>query len=214
VEFQTIVNSVNELPAPWRLKRLFQAMAMLDAILSNKLGEPVYSFSDKWTAKQSVGAVNNGQGDDLFFVFEAERCFWKGSAHDASSFFGTDCQMRLRGLVPKDCLLYLKEPAFECDNATVFGWNGIDGSEWHSTTEKIAGVDDGSAYLLSFIKLVPVAFWQWAVDNYEVDLSLELVERVYDHVPLTDNLLFALDPGLNADIVRCDAIKIGYPLAK
>ncbi len=202
--------NLNELPKPSELRALLQSHAMLDAILSHELGESVYSFSEKWTANQSVGVVKNGQGDDLFFVFDSRGCFVKGWVHDIALSTDVESRKMIRDSVPANFAEHFSEPAFICDEATFFAWRENDASAWHSSISEKA--DDGSGYLLEYLRLDPESFQAWAEENYEVDVDLEEIEKIYKFEPLSGKTVQALNSSLTIGVIRHEASKIGYPI--
>lgn len=201
-----------DLPEPPILRRVLQSIEMIDSMLSYDFGEAVLYFTEKWSAKESVAVAKNGQGEDLFIVFDRHGCFIKGFAHEVTMATDSEMRARVRSLVPEVYRRHFKEPAFECEYATVFAWRGNQDSAWQATTDALPGVEDGSSQLLSFIKLTPEGYRDWATENYETDVSLEVVTSVYSHVPLTAEMIRALKADLKPGIIRQRAAKIGYPL--
>ncbi len=204
------LTNLNELPKPSELRGLLQSHAMLDAILSHELGESVYSFSEKWSANQSVGVVKNGQGDDLFFVFDSRGCFIKGWVHDIALSTDVALRKKIRDSVPENFAEHFSEPAFICDEATFFAWREDGSSGWHSSISEEA--DDGSEYLLEYLRLDPESFQAWAEENYEVDVDLEEIEKIYKSEPLSGETVQALNSSLTIGAIRREASKIGYPI--
>ena len=205
------IESPRDLPSPSRLQTLLQSLAMLAEILSFSTGEPVYTFSKKWSARRSLGVINNGQGDDLVFVFDSQECFVKGWVHDSAASTSVQVRKQLHHLIPDKYLPYLSERTLGCDEATFFAWHG--GIGWQSTTAQLADdVDDGSRYLLSFLKLEPNEFQQWAEENYETNVSLESVSMIYQFHPLDRATVQSLNANATFGSVRQSAEKIGYPV--
>ena len=206
------IAKVNDVPKLQELKELLRSIAMLDAVLAHDLGETVYSFNDKWSSKVSVGIVKNGQGDDLFVVFDSSGCFMKGLVHDIPLAGDSETLNRLRESIPETFKHHLAEPAFTCNEGTFFAWCDSEESGWNSTTELVVDSDDGSGYLLNFLKLTPASFQEWAEENYETDIEIKAVASIYESVPLTNELVKNLNGNLSLGVIRQVAAKIGYPI--
>ena len=205
------VESIRDLPCPSRLQLLLQSLAMLAEILSFNTGEPVYTFSKKWSARRSLGVISSGQGDDLVFVFDSQGCFVKGWVHDCSASTSSTFRKQLHQLIPGEYLHCLSERVLGCDEATFFAWHSDSG--WQSTTAQLADdVDDGSRYLLKFLKVEPDDFQHWAEENYERDVSLESVTRIYQFHPLDRATVQSLNANAVFGVVRQSAEKIGFPV--
>src|SRR3954451_18924006 len=70
------------LPRVEDLRRLFQSMAVLDAILSPDWEYRYYSFNSAWSAGEQMGSMRNGCGDDIYAHFSPAGCWLKGFAHE------------------------------------------------------------------------------------------------------------------------------------
>ena len=97
-----------------------------------------------------------------------------------------------------------------CDEATFFAWRERESSAWHSSISD--GGDDGSAYLLEYLRLDPESFQMWAEENYEVDVDLEEIKKIYKFEPLCVGTVQALSPSLTIGAIRGAASRIGYPI--
>lgn len=65
------------------LRRLFQSMAMLDAIIPRDWESRYYSFNAHWGDGEQLGSIRNGQGDEFFAVFNTQGFLLKGFAHES-----------------------------------------------------------------------------------------------------------------------------------
>lgn len=57
------------------------------------------------------------------------------------------------------------------------------------------------------------AYREYAKWYFEIDLPLAAIQSIYDHSPLTDELLMSINADMTLDTVREFAEEIGYPLA-
>ena len=58
---------------------------------------------------------------------------------------------------------------------------------------------DGSQWMLKIFDLVPTTYRSFAEEYYEVDVPIEAVEHIYNHLTLTDDVVAALNPDLQAN---------------
>ena len=65
--------------------------------------------------------------------------------------------------------------------------------------------------MLKIFDLLPTTYRSFAEEYYEVDVPIEAVVHIYDHLTLTDGVVAALNPDLQANDVVSDAEEIGYP---
>jgi len=192
-------------------------MAMLDAIISPEWDGRYYSFNAKWSAKEQMGSMKNGSGDDLFVLFNRTGCWIKGFAHEAAMTpHRTKLQRVWPGVldsVPPDFGKCLKEPAFSVEDTTFCIWRRHVDSSWQKgeITFPESGSDpDGSQYLLSPLDGQPDTYQDWAEGYYERDVSLEAVIHIYAHRPITSEVIAQLNPDMTLAGIRSDIHEIGY----
>jgi len=190
---------------------------MLDAILSPEWESRYYSFKTAWGPGEQMASMRNGSGDDYFILFNSAGAIIKGFDHEAPMTpYRVDPQRLWPGLyegVPAGFESFLQEPAFSIDDATFCIWRLLDDSVWRCGVADFAdGSDpDGSQWMLGIFDLLPTSYRAFAEDYYEVDVSLDAVERIYNHLPLSDEVVAALNPDLRAQDLASDAEEIGYP---
>ena len=70
---------------------------------------------------------------------------------------------------------------------------------------------DGSAELLAMLDGNPATYQAWAEEYYECALGLAVITQLYEHAPLTHDLVRAINDAAElADLVE-DIDEIGYP---
>ncbi|MEF9926545.1 MAG: hypothetical protein RR804_01820, partial [Massilia sp.] len=115
-----------DLPAPNKLKRIMQSLAMLDAILEEDWEYRYFSFDARWSPATQMGSMRNGQGDDLFAVFDPAGCFIRGFDHESPMSPWTSHPAKIwPGVlehVPPQFSSSLMEPAFHMDDTTFCIW--------------------------------------------------------------------------------------------
>lgn len=161
--------------------------------------------------------MRDGEGDHFFALFNTYGCFLKGFAHEsAMSPFRAAKQVWpgvLEG-VPPDFADCLREPAFNLDETTFCIWRRYEDSVWKCGPVVFPpDVDaDGSADLLSALKGNPETYQQWARWYFDKPtLTTEMVRHVYEHHPLTNELVEALTRGFHLSDLQEEIEEIGYP---
>jgi hypothetical protein len=208
--------NLNLLPDVDRLRSLLQSMAMLDAIFSPEWEFRYYSFNAHWGDGEQMGSMRNGCGDDFFALFNVAGCFLKGFAHEAPmSPYARRPKEVWPGVldsVPVEFAECLKEPAFRMEDTTFCIWRRYSDESWQlGAVEFPADRDpDGSEFLLSPLDGRPESYQTWAESYYERPVSLETVQQVYAHEPLTEGLVRRLDPEASLQELAPDIREIGY----
>jgi hypothetical protein len=215
---------LSKLPGIDDLKRLMQSMAMLDAILSPEWEYRYYSFNAKWAKGEQMASTRDGQGDDLFALFNRYGCFLKGFAHEsAMTPYREQPKCVWPGVldgVPKEFDRGLKQAAFNMEDTTFCVWRQYKDQSWQRGDIQFprARDPDGSRGLLSTLDGKPRTYLTWATDYYGLDeddadcsLTLDHVRHVYAHKSLTAVLVEAINPEVTLAKLATDVAEIGYP---
>jgi hypothetical protein len=218
-----------QLPDVDGLRRLWQAMAMLDAILCRRWESRFYSYNSRSAMGEQLGSMRNGQGDDLFALFNCSGCFLKGFAHEArmSPYRDDGSRGLWPGLiesVPPEFAACLTQPAFSMEDTTFCLWRRYSDTAWqYGDISFPPGEDtDGSEYLLAPFDGKPETYREWAAWYFNKPfLTVEMIRHIYEHRPLTDELIAALTPDLVIDDpayphlqvtdLEDEIAEIGYP---
>ena len=209
--------ALGSLPDIDGLRRLLQSLAMLDAILSPGWDSRYYSFNARWSRGEQMGSMRNGQGDDLFALFDGAGCFLKGFAHEApmSPYRRRPKQVwpGVLDAVPPQFAGGLSEPAFSIEDATFCIWRRYGDASWQvGPIEFPAGADpDGSELLLSPLDGDPETYATWAESYYRRPVHRAAVGQVYAHRRLTEVLVRQLNPKTSLERLAADRKEIGYP---
>ena len=206
------------LPGIDDLRRTLQSMAMLDAILCPDWSGRSYSFNASWSGRNQMGSMRDGCGDEFFALFNPAGCWLKGFAHESpmSPYRGRPPSLwpGIIEAVPPEFAECLREPAFNLPDTTFCTWRCQGDPSWQvgPVAFPTGSADpDGSEGLLSPLDGVPETYHAWAEDYYERGVSLAAVRLVYQHRPLTADLIAALNPEIEPDDLRTDLDEIGYP---
>lgn len=211
---------LDALPDVDRLKALLQSLAVLDAIMSPEWECRYYSFNNAWSRTEQMGSMRNGSGDDFFALFNRAGCFIKGFAHEyPMTPYRTQPPEIWPGLldgVPEDFSSGLNEPAFSMNDVTFCVWRQYANDSWsHGPIDFPDGDDpDGSAYLLEILDGDPTRYQNFAEEYYESTIPIAGVRHVYDHLPLTDDVVSSLNPDATVKHLFKDLTEIGYPNGK
>jgi hypothetical protein len=195
------------LPSIPALRRITQALAMLDAILCPEWEDRYYSFNAAWGPGEEMASMRNGSGDDWFLLLDSAGAALKGFAHEL--FVDGALSPNIEAQVPAEFSSFLHEPAFSMQYATFCYWRKADDSSWSKVSGALS--DDGSDEMLALLVAGPSGYQEWAESYYEVSVVLEAVAAVFSHQPLNDSLVLALNPDADLDSVYAEAKEIGYP---
>lgn len=209
--------NLDALPDVDRLKALLQSLATLDAIMSpDEWDARYYSFNSKWSRSEQMGSMRNGSGDEFFALFGRAGCFIKGFAHEyPMTPYRTKPPEIWPGMldsVPDEFSSGLNEPAFSMDDVTFCIWRRYTDSSWSLGEIEFPDVQDpdGSAYLLAILDGDPATYCQFAEDYFESTIPVESVRHVYNHLPLTNDLVLSLNPDATLKQIANDLTEIGY----
>jgi hypothetical protein len=200
------------------LRKLTQALAMLDAIMMPEWDYRYYSFNSQWRDAEQMAAMRNGEGDEWFCGFGLCGAFLKGFDHESEmSPWSMQVPKVWPGVldsVPEDFRSFATEPAFSMNDTTFCIWRGVRDSEWKVGKITYPGGDDpdGSAWMLSLLDDRPVSYQAFAESYYERPVSLSAVQRIYEHAPLTAELVQELNSAVVLNSVLGDAAQIDYPV--
>jgi hypothetical protein len=168
------------------LRRTWQSMAMLDAILCPEWQYRYYSFNATWGVGEQMGSMRDGSGDDLFAHFGPAGCWFKGFAHESPMTpYRTNPKRVWPGVldaVPEEFADCLTEPAFVIEDTTFCIWRRHGDRSWHVGPVELPHGHpdpDGSESLLSALDDQPRTYQEWAAEYYEREVSLAEVEHVY-----------------------------------
>ena len=205
------------LPDVFRLQKIFQSLATLDSILSRDWEYRYYSFNSKWDTDEQMGSMRNGQGDELFALFNKTGCFIKGFDHESPMSPYRDVGKKVwdgvMDKVPQEFFECLTEPALNIKDTTFCIWRRKNDDHWQRGSIAFPeGKDpDGSVYLLTLLNGNPETYQAWAEEYYEMEISLEAVRKIFEHVPMHVALVKALNADVSLEDLNEDLREIGYP---
>jgi hypothetical protein len=206
--------NLTAMPGPTDLRRIAEAVAMLDAIVCPEWEYRYYSFNSKWSDTEAMASMRNGQGDQWFALFARAGIAIVGLSHESPAFRPGDPWPGIFERLPvafrENVLL---EPAFDTNNASFCLWRQNEDVRWDAGS---AGSDpandvDGSEEMLSILEGRPSDYLQFAREYFEIELSLSAVSTIYNHEPLSDEIVRSLNPDITLLLLKHDISEIGYP---
>ncbi len=204
------------LPDIESLKKLSQSLAMLDAILSPDWEYRYYSFNSKWSENEMMASMRDGSGDDYFIFFNSQGSIIKGFAHESSmSPFVNEPIKVWKGIlekVPVEFKDFLSEPAFSLESTTFCIWRRFADSNWQigEIVYPEENNPDGMDELLAILDGNPLTYKKWVEYYFGKEISLSSVENIYQHEPLTNEILKGLNENISIEDLEEDIEEIGY----
>ncbi len=194
-----------------------QSLAVLDSIMSpDEWDMRCFSFNSKWGRGEEMGSMRNGSGDELFAFFNRSGCLLKGFVHESPmSPYRENPPSIWPGLlegVPNAFSTALDEPAFSMSDITFCIWRLHDEQTWSTGQIKFprSTDPDGSRYLLGFLDGKPRTYKTFAEDYYETELPIDGIQHIYQHLPLTAEIVKSLNPDATLRMIAKDLKQIGY----
>jgi hypothetical protein len=223
----TAVDLARRLPGIATVRALSQSFAVLDAILSPS-GYVTYAFDSRWGEGAELASMDNGSGDEYSIVFTSSGAFIRGFDHESpmSPYRDEDLEPwpGLVESVPEEFAAQVSEPAF-CHHddaglflaATVCLWRLHDDPVWRTGDIEFPRADrtgdpDGSAWMFRLLaEGTPEAYRAYAEDYFETTLDPAGVRHIFEHRPLTTDLIRRLNAEADLAALTGTLETIGYP---
>ena len=176
-----------------------------------------YSFDSKWAAGEMMASMRNGSGDEYFILFNSHGAIMKGFAHESTmSPWSSDSEQVWPGVldeVPNEFAEFLSEPAFSMAETTFCIWRrNADGSWQTGPIDYPEETDpDGSEELLFILDGEPTTYQEFAEQYYECSIDEGTVRSIYQHQPLTTQIIKGLNPEVELEDLGSDLEEISYP---
>lgn len=198
------------MPDSKKLQAACKSMAVLDAILSQDWVYRYYSYNSEWAEEEEFFEMRNGEGDQLLVLFKKEGTVINGFSADADQ--GQKDQ--LTHLLPEVFHEFMFGEPVNSTGTTFCVWK-TDGEDWK--TGLITAGNDHSEELLSALDGEPASYVKWATNYFkgsykESGISMEMVQQIYQHEPLTkDGVLSIVDQLEDWEQLIEDLEEISYP---
>ncbi len=188
------------------LKKCLNAMAVLDVVMTSKKQSWLRLINICSIGKAHGFVIDNGSGDNLDVIFSENGTLIKGFDHESEyNQFAADewdnafFDYTFSGL-PEEFAELLDEDSR--DNTTFCMWCMDDTDMWVQNEQEINDEDEdddgGKSYLLQYICKTPEEWCSWAKDYYETEIASDVVKKVYNGEPLTEEDVVKLNPERDA----------------
>lgn len=196
----------NAWPEPEVVQKVMRIQASLNMILCQEEWLRYHSFVPKWGENISLAKIDNGSGDHLLILFSPQGTIIKGFDHESAiSPYAQDEHAVWPGIyddVPHELLSLLGDEALEKEDVTFCIWRGKNDTAWKRGNIFIPeGETDGSAFLLGTLFFTPAEFVDFADDYFEITLSSEIVEKIYEGLPITKEMIRVLNAECDPETV-------------
>ncbi|MCM3039141.1 hypothetical protein M3201_05450 [Paenibacillus motobuensis] len=198
---------------PEMLRQRLAAMSILDAILCSEDWLRRYQFNPQWEEGTALASVSNGSGDEMYIVFTPEGVIVKGFDHESDmSPYATDDGEIWPGIyeqTPSSLLSRLNDEALCKEDVTFCLWREPGDQVWRCGDIDFKGLDDGSRFLLGMIYETPQDYVDWAEDYYEIELSIDVVAKIYKGETVGEEMILALNSERDVRIALEEIREIG-----
>ncbi|WP_439661023.1 hypothetical protein ACSHWB_05620 [Lentzea sp. HUAS TT2] len=209
------------LPAIPELRALCRALAALDVVLSPESDDRYHLYDTAWAPDQEMASMYDGSGNEYSIVFTAAGAYVRGFDHESPmSPYATDDEKAWPGVldsVPEVFRECVEEPAFSDEfgtpYVTVCLWREHGDTAWrHGDIDFPGDGEDGADWMFALLTDgTPEAFQDWAQDYYEMPVDLGAVRHLYAGLPLTADVVTALNPATTLAAVTDEVVATGYP---
>jgi hypothetical protein len=210
--------SLHLLPDIDPLRRVCQAIATLDAVLSPPPEFRYYSFRRDWADGRQLASMRDDSGDEWHLLFSPAGAVLKGFVPDAKMAEPVNRSGHpwpgVVDDVPPAFHEIFNDPRLAAARATFCVWRDRHDADWHrGRVQYPPGKDpDGSEHLMAVLEGDPVTYARWAEQYYEIEIPFIEVRRIFMHRPMTREMAAALNPRAEWDPLVADLGGIGYPV--
>ena len=199
------------LPNAERLKNFCKGLATLDIIMVEEEWSFIrhYTYNPAWRKGKEAFFATDGSDQSMIVMFAPEGCVINGV--DSELYDWEEKLPRIEYLtdgMPPALQKLMGSREVKKMKSTFCVWTE-DGTTWHCNP---MDGEDASKDLLSTIDGNPQSYVDYGKWFYPADLPLEAVRQLADGVPVTKELVAALDPKRNDwEEIKAGLDKIGYP---
>ncbi|MEU3650444.1 hypothetical protein AB0E59_44285 [Lentzea sp. NPDC034063] len=196
--------------------------AALDVVLSPDSDDRHHLYDTAWAPGEELASMRDGAGNEYAVVFTAAGAYVRGFDHESPmSPYATDDEKAWPGVldsVPEVFRACVEEPAFSDELGmpfvTVCLWREHSGTAWrHGDIDFPGDGDDGADWLFALLTDgTPEAFQDWAQSYYEMPVDLGAVRHFYAGLPLTEDVVTALNPATTLAAVTDQVAATGHPI--
>jgi hypothetical protein len=221
VSVEELASRLPDLPT---VKAWLQSLAVMDAILTPDRRFRCFSYS-ALPEDEQVGAWQDGSGDDYSFVFTPHGAFARGFCHESPlrdfSFTPPRLWPGLLDGVPAALRDVAAPMTYDATQggalATLTLWRLVGESRWsYGRVSYPADLADGwedvqTPEMFDNLDGRPDTYANDIEEVEQVVLDINAVAHVFAHLPLTEDVVAALNPERAFADLAFDLIAIGYP---
>jgi hypothetical protein len=190
---------------PELLRRAMQAAAMLDVVLEpDDESLRTNFFTADWSDGVDAANMDDSGGDHLWILFSRAGTVIKGFAHESelSPFaLGGAVWPSVYNDTPAELLALLEDAAIEKDAVSFCIWRAAGDEIWRTGGLKPARGEDGSEDLLQMLLPTARKYHAWAEENWERELPLAPIKRVYQSLSLNEKDVAKLNPDAEYSLI-------------
>lgn len=177
-----------------------QGLALMDAAISPEWEYRYFSFNCNWDGHgtEMMASMSDGQGAEYFLHFTCEGV--AGKVLNGTTLVNASEHLNE---VPENFRAFKNEPAFSNDRASLFFWRHANQSAWHASPNTLKNYP-----LLGFLTGGAATYRDFAKEYYEIDIDINIVERIFETLTLTAEQLTTLNPEISIDDLREDLREI------
>jgi hypothetical protein len=192
--------NINDLPSIDEVKKITQALALVDAIIMPEWEYRFFSFNANWdgAGREMMASMRDGSGSEYFINFTQGGVAGKVLSDDQLA----DASASLSH-VPDSFSGFKSEPAFSLGNATFFFWRSRDSSVWKSSPNNLACYP-----LLGFLIGGFKAYLDWAEGYYEKSIDHDVLKDVFTSLTVNASQLSILNSELSLEDLEEDLNEI------
>ena len=199
------LKNINQLPSIEKVIEISQSLAMLDAILMPDWEYRYFSFNKEWNINQYMASMRDGEGSHYYILFDLvnKTSCCLGKIYDNELPNNKEIHSQIKTL--KNFNKFLDEVAFENIDASFYFYYSYETNHW----EVVPSTDN--IPFLGMMKDKEKAYISWAEKYYEVKIDRDTVTKIFNFIPLDDNMIANLNPNITAHEILEDIKEIGYP---
>ncbi len=199
------------------LKKLCQAIAVLEVILSPEWEYRFYSFDSKWSETEMLASMRTGSGDEVMILFNEHGACINGFAHDSSMSPWKQEPPRIwPGIledVPGEFIDFITTEPVPTIGTTFCIWKKYSDPNWQTGKMALPKdlFGDGSAALLSVYDAKPRTYKNWAEEYYEKKIPSIIIKEIYSHTPFNELDIKQINRIIEKRQIIKDIVEIDYP---
>lgn len=192
------------------LRRVCKGISALEILMSKEWDMRYYSYNPNWGDDEEVFEMRDGSEQHMLILFSPNGCVISG--------IDGECYDWERGIpkieditdgLPKVFHEFMYGEPVKSLKSTFCIWTR-NGAAW--STGNIGDRDDGSEDMLDILDGTPQKYADFCKWYYEIEIPLNIVEKVYSKTTLTLEMFKLLNSERDdIDTIRAELCEIGYP---